>query len=107
MKTLGALADPTRQQIVELLARGERDAGAIAGEFPVSRPAISRHLRVLREAGVIEARADGKHRIYRVRPEAFDELEQWVLKYRGFWKRRLDNLEAHLTSEQQPGGRPT
>lgn len=101
MRTLSALADPTRQQIVELLSRGDRDAGTIAGEFPVSRPAISRHLRVLREAEVIISTVDGQRRVYRLRPEAFDEIEQWVAKYRNFWNQRLDKLEDHLATSDR------
>ncbi len=105
MRTLSALADPTRQQIVELLSRGDRDAGTIAAEFPISRPAISRHLRVLREAGVIVSSADGQRRVYRLRPEALDEIGSWVAKYRSFWNLRLNKLEEHLAAGDRDRGR--
>lgn len=96
MDVFSALADPTRQRIVELLARGDRDAGTIAADFVISRPAVSRHLRVLREAGVIEATADAQRRVYRIRPQAFDEIDRWVSRYREFWAQRLDDLAATL-----------
>lgn len=96
MEVFSALADPTRRRIVELLAESDRDAGSIAAEFRISRPAVSRHLRVLRESGVVESRTDGKRRIYRLRPKIFDEIEQWVARYRSFWSRRLDDLMKHL-----------
>lgn len=91
-----ALADTTRQRIVELLATGDLEAGSIAAEFHISRPAVSRHLRILREAGVVESRADGKRRVYRLRPQALDEVALWATRYRSFWDERLDALERHL-----------
>jgi DNA-binding transcriptional ArsR family regulator len=96
VETLGALADPTRRQIVALLARGELSAGDLAARFPVSRPAISRHLRVLREAGLVEVRTDAQRRLYRVRPEPLAEIDAWIAPYRRLWAQRLDDLERHL-----------
>lgn len=101
MNTFAALGDPIRRRIVELLANGDRDAGDLASNFDVSRPAVSRHLRVLREAGVVTARADGQRRVYSLEPAALDEVGRWVAKYRGFWSQRLDALAEHLTE----GGR--
>lgn len=91
-----ALADPTRRRIVELLSVDERAAGHIAEEFDVSKPAISRHLRVLRDAGVVSARVDAQRRIYRLEPAALDDLDAWLHHIRTAWNRRLDALEAHL-----------
>lgn len=97
MEVFAALADPTRRRIVELLATSDLEAGSIAAEFHVSRPAVSRHLRVLREAGVVESAAVGKRRIYRLRPESLDEVEQWVARYKTFWDERLRKLDQQLT----------
>ena len=99
MNTFVALGDPIRQRIVELLAEGDRDAGELAAQFEVSRPAVSRHLRVLRETGVVASREDGRRRIYSLRPESLDEIGQWVAKYRSFWAQRLNALEDHLTKD--------
>ena len=96
METLAALADPTRRRILELLADGELDAGAVASRFKISRPAISRHLRVLREAGLVAVRSEGTRRIYRMAPAPLRELDEWLERYRGFWTDRLDALEAHV-----------
>lgn len=95
-----ALADPTRRQIVELLSTGELDAGTIAGHFPVSKPAISRHLSVLRAGGLVEMRPDAQRRIYSIRPEGLLEVEGWLSRYRKHWTERLDALETALKEEQ-------
>jgi DNA-binding transcriptional ArsR family regulator len=91
-----AVADPTRRQIVVLLAERERTAGEIAAAFQVSRPAISRHLRVLREAGVVAARVEAQRRIYRLEPAALDEIDDWIAAARAVWAGRLDALDDHL-----------
>jgi DNA-binding transcriptional ArsR family regulator len=91
-----AIADPTRRQIVELVSTRELPAGDIASAFAVSRPAISRHLRVLRAAGVLAARGDGQRRIYRLEPKALDELDAWIDKTRHFWAQHLQELDKHL-----------
>lgn len=95
----GALADPTRRRIVELLSVTERDAGSLADEFAVSRPAVSRHLRVLREAGVVASEVVGRRRVYRLVPEALNEVERWAHRYRTFWQQRLDVLAQHLSEK--------
>ncbi|HKD34872.1 MAG TPA: metalloregulator ArsR/SmtB family transcription factor [Gaiellaceae bacterium] len=100
MEVFEALADPTRRRIVELLAEGERSAGELAGEFRLTRPAVSKHLRVLREAGVVDVRGDAQRRIYRLEPEALGTAEEWLARHRGFWQRRLDALEAHIEKEE-------
>lgn len=89
-----ALADPTRRRIVDLLADGERDAGSIAAGFDISKPAISRHLRVLREGGIIQVRQQAQRRIYSLRPDGLREIDRWLSRYRSFWSERLDDLEA-------------
>jgi DNA-binding transcriptional ArsR family regulator len=100
MEVFEALADPTRRRIVELLAEGERSAGELAGEFRLTRPAVSKHLRVLREAGVVDVRGDAQRRIYRLEPEALGTAEEWLARHRGFWQQRLDALEAHIEKEE-------
>ena len=102
METLAALADDTRRQIVELLARGEQPAGAIAQRFPVSRPAVSRHLRVLREAGLVHVEARGTQRLYALTPARFDELDSWLTGVRRFWDQRLDALGTEVTRGRRP-----
>ena len=96
MQALEALADPTRRRIVELLAERDRNAGELASQFDVSRPAVSRHLRVLREHGLVRARELGTQRVYSLAPEPLVELDAWLAKYRGFWSQRLDALETQL-----------
>lgn len=96
MEALAALADDTRRQIVELLATGEQPAGQIAERFQVSRPAVSRHLRVLREAGLVASETRGQQRVYTLLPEPFDELEAWVAEVRGFWTQRLSALDTEI-----------
>jgi DNA-binding transcriptional ArsR family regulator len=93
---LEALADPTRRQIVELLAERDRDAGEIASHFDVSRPAVSRHLRVLREHGLVSSRGEAQRRIYSLDPGPLEEIDAWLNKYRGFWANRLDALDVQL-----------
>lgn len=96
--TFSALADETRFAIVErLLREGAQTAGDIAGIAPISAPAISRHLKVLREAGVIAQRIEGARRIYSVRPEAIVAISDWTMTHRDFWVCSLDRLERALT----------
>lgn len=96
-RTFAALADDTRLALVErLLADGELPAGALADTAPISAPAISRHLKVLREAGVIRQRVVGTHRFYSVRPEALKAVSDWTLDHKAFWEASLDRLEAAL-----------
>ena len=99
MQSLVAIADPTRRRIVELLAQGERTAGELVKEFDMSAPAISQHLNVLREAGLVTTRAEGQSRIQALNPEGFDDLEAWLQKTRSIWSSRLDALERELRAE--------
>ena len=96
MQAIEALADPTRRRIIELLADGERSAGDIAAEFETSRPGISRHLRVLREHGLVRAREQGQRRLYSLDPEPLAELDAWLARYRSFWANRLDALDTEI-----------
>jgi DNA-binding transcriptional ArsR family regulator len=93
---IAALADPTRRRIVELLAEGERSAGEIAAEFDTSRPGVSRHLRVLREHGLVHAREQGQRRLYSLDPQPLAELDEWLARYRRFWANRLDALDTEI-----------
>ena len=96
MNAFEALADPTRRTIVELLTERERSAGERASRFSTSRPAVSRHLRVLREHGLVQARVEGRQRLYSLDPAPLAELDEWLARYRSFWTNRLDALEVEL-----------
>src|SRR5688572_24872384 len=100
MDRFTALAEPNRRRIVELLAGGTRPAGAIAGEFDLSAPAVSQHLKVLREAGLVRVEVDGQRRIYSLDPAGLAEVDAWIARVRGAWKGRLDRLEAALAREK-------
>jgi DNA-binding transcriptional ArsR family regulator len=96
-----ALADPTRRRIVELLAQRELPAGSIAERFAVSAPAISQHLKVLREAQLVSVRTDAQRRIYGIDPAGFAELDQWLARVKRFWPARLDALERQLRKKSK------
>ena len=100
MDALEALGDPVRRRIVELLAVEDRTAGQLsdagAGEFGISQPGASRHLRVLREAGLVTSRAAGKQRVYALDPETFDDIAGWLDGIRSFWIQHLDALGTEL-----------
>ena len=99
MDTFTALADPTRRQIIESLALGEASFGEIADQFEMTRPAVSQHLKTLREAGMVTVRADAQRRIYRLSDHGLDELDAWLAKVRSYWNQRLDRLEQLLAEE--------
>ena len=99
MQSLLAIADPTRRRIVELLAERERTSGELVEEFEMSAPAISQHLNVLREAGIVVTRAEGQSRIQSLNPAGFDEVEAWLEKTRSVWSSRLDALERELRAD--------
>lgn len=96
-----ALADPTRQEILDLLRTTERSAGELAGHFPVSRPAISRHLRVLREAGLVTQRKEAQSRLYRLAPKALREVDRWLDRYRVFWTARMHDLKRYAEETEK------
>jgi DNA-binding transcriptional ArsR family regulator len=104
MSAFAALADPTRRTIVELLSEGERSAGELAAEFETSRPAVSRHLRVLREHGLVSAREHGRRRLYALEPAPLAELDDWLSHYRAFWTNRLDALDVELERRRKETG---
>lgn len=99
MQSLAAIADPTRRRIVELLAERDRTAGELVEAFDLSAPAISQHLNVLRDSGLVVTRAEGQSRIQSLNPAGFDDLDAWLEKTRAVWSRRLDALERELLAD--------
>jgi DNA-binding transcriptional ArsR family regulator len=97
-----ALADPTRRRIVEMLADREAPAGEIAARFEISAPAVSQHLKALREARLVRVRAQAQRRLYRLDPAGWRELDDWMSGMRRFWTARLDDLEAALEETDEP-----
>src|ERR1700756_5286989 len=93
-RTFQALSDPTRRAVLDLLRRGSQPAGAIAGAFPVSRPAISKHLRLLRRAHLVHEHREGRHRVYQLNPAPLRAVDSWLNQYRRFWTTNLANLKA-------------
>lgn len=99
-----ALADPTRRKMLELLAGSSRPAGAFAKAFPdVRQPTLSHHLKVLREAGLVAVHADAQRRVYSLRSEALQEVQEWLNRSRPYWNERLDALEQHLDTSLEEG----
>jgi DNA-binding transcriptional ArsR family regulator len=98
------LAEPHRRRILDLLLEQERPVGELVARLAVSQPAVSKHLRVLREAGLVEVRTDAQRRLYRVRAEPLREVGEWLEPYRRLWESRLDALERHL--DAMGGTRP-
>jgi DNA-binding transcriptional ArsR family regulator len=97
--TFQALADPTRRAVLDLLRRGAQPAGQIAEAFPVSRPAISKHLRLLRRAHLVREHREGRHRVYQLNPEPLRAVDSWIEQYRSFWTASLNNLKAFVETE--------
>ena len=98
--TFAVLAEPSRREILDLLRTRERPVGDLVDELGLSQPAVSKHLRVLREAGLVEVRPDAQRRLYRLRVEPLHELDEWLAPYRALWGRSFDRLGAHL--EENP-----
>ena len=96
MSAFGVLAEPHRRHILDLLREGERSVNELVAGLGLSQPGVSKHLRVLREAGLVEVRADAQRRLYTLRPQPLDELHQWLEPYRRLWSGQLDALEQHL-----------
>ena len=90
------LAEPNRRSILSLLVASERSVGEIERELGMTQPTVSKHLRVLREAGFVEVEIDAQRRLYRLKPEALQEIEAWLAPFRRFWSRHVDALEKHL-----------
>jgi len=97
--TFQALADPTRRAVLDLLRRGSQPAGEIAGAFPVSRPAISKHLRLLRRAHLVQEHREGRHRVYQLNPEPLRAVDSWLDQYRRFWSVNLASLKQFVEAE--------
>ncbi|WP_461156152.1 ArsR/SmtB family transcription factor [Saccharopolyspora tripterygii] len=101
--TFEVLAEPHRRDILDLLRSGERAVGDLVERLPLSQPTVSKHLKVLREAGLVEVRQDAQRRWYRLRPEPLAEIDSWLRPYRHLWERHLDALERHLeTMDEDP-----
>ncbi len=96
--TLAVIAEPNRRRILDELRSGERPVNVLVERLDLSQPSISKHLRVLRDAGLVEMRPDGQRRLYRVRPEPLVELDAWLEPYREMWRASLDRLEQHLSN---------
>jgi len=99
MDVFEAVAEPHRRRILELLREAERPAGAVVDAMGMSQPGVSKHLKLLREAGLVSVRADGQRRLYRVEADKLAELDAWLAPYRRFWRGKLDALEEHLMRE--------
>jgi DNA-binding transcriptional ArsR family regulator len=97
--TFQALADPTRRAVLDLLRRGSQPAGEIAGAFPVSRPAISKHLRLLRRAHLVREHREGRNRVYQLNPEPLRAIDSWLDQYRRFWSVNLAGLKTFVEAE--------
>jgi DNA-binding transcriptional ArsR family regulator len=96
------IAEPSRRAILSLLAAAERSVGDIEAELRLPQPSVSKHLRVLREAGFVESRVDAQRRLYRIRPEPLMEIDVWLAPFRRFWSAHIDALERHLDRMNQP-----
>ena len=92
----GIIAEPNRRAILSLLAASERSVSEIEHQLRMPQPSVSKHLRVLRDAGFVEVRVDAQRRVYRIRSEPLKEVDAWLAPYRGMWAASLDKLEAHL-----------
>lgn len=97
-----ALAEPHRRQILDLLREGERPVGQLVAALGLAQPTVSKHLKVLRAAGLVEARVDANRRLYRLRPGPLADVDHWLTPYRRAWAERLDRLDAHLLATADP-----
>src|SRR6476661_7784490 len=102
LAVLDVIAEPTRRRILDAVRDGERSVGELVDELGMHQPGVSRHLRVLRDAGLVEVRQDAQRRLYRLRPEPLMELDAWLEPYRAVWAARLDSLERHLRRTSKP-----
>ena len=104
MTVFEVLAEPSRRRILDLLGEDELPVGEIVGRLALSQPAVSKHLRILRGAGLVSARIDAQRRLYRVRPEPLRSIDAWLEPYRHMWDARLDELERHLDAMDNTNG---
>jgi DNA-binding transcriptional ArsR family regulator len=105
MEAITALSDPTRQRIVEMLAGKELPAGTIASKFDMSAPAVSQHLKVLKDAKLVTVRADAQRRLYSLNKDGFEEMDEWLSRIRRYWIKNLDTLEKILRDEDKAAKR--
>src|SRR5262249_30947157 len=98
------IAEPNRRAILSLLGSSEQSVGEIERRLRMSQPSVSKHLRVLRDAGFVESTVDAQRRLYRLKPEPFQELDSWLAQFRQFWSGRVDALERYLDQMDQPAG---
>jgi DNA-binding transcriptional ArsR family regulator len=98
--SFATLAEPSRRAMLGLLLSSERSVGELERELGLSQPSVSKHLRILKEAGFVESRIDAQRRVYRLRPEPLRELDAWLAPYRRFWTKHLDALERHLDNQR-------
>jgi DNA-binding transcriptional ArsR family regulator len=106
---LHAISDSSRRTILEVLSEGEATAGELAELLPIARPGVSRHLRVLREAGLVQARQEAQRRVYSLQPEPLAEVDEWLARYRSLWEQRLNALHTEIArgnrQNRTPGNR--
>jgi DNA-binding transcriptional ArsR family regulator len=105
VSTFAVLADPSRREILDLLRGGERPVGDLVDRLTLTQPTVSKHLKVLREAGLVDVRQDAQRRWYRLRPGPLAEVDEWLAPYRRMWEGSLDALERHLDAMPDEGGR--
>ena len=101
MDVFEAVAEPTRRQLLDELRAGERRVGDLVERLGLAQPTVSKHLRVLRDAGIVVSRVEGQHRCYRIEPAGLEAIESWIGAYRRLWSDRLDALEVHLDEEER------
>lgn len=99
------LAEPNRRAILSLLLASERSVGELEHELRISQPSVSKHLRLLKDAGFVESRVEAQRRLYRLRPEPLMELDDWLVPFRRFWSKHVDALEKHLDQRKPSKGR--
>src|SRR5690349_8276506 len=107
MNAFNVVAEPTRRRILDLLRDDQRSVGELVRALRLSQPAVSKHLRVLKSARLVEAQVDAQRRLYRLRPEGLREVDAWIGPYRRFWSDRLDALERRLDATDPPAERST
>src|SRR5687768_11334399 len=100
--TFEVLAEPHRRRILDLLRLRDRSVGELVGELPLAQPSVSKHLKVLKESGLVSVHPDAQRRVYRLRPEPLQEIDAWLTPYRAVWAERLDALEQHLDTMEDP-----
>jgi DNA-binding transcriptional ArsR family regulator len=100
MTTFELVAEPTRRRILDILRDGERSVGELVERLSLSQPGVSKHLRLLRDAGLVDVRREAQRRLYGLRAEPLTEIDAWLEPYRRFWASRLDELERHLDREE-------